>query len=300
MKTHSKNGHAKFISVPFSKMMKEAQHDGPYSHKKGLSTLFLSIFLLISPAGKAEVSQWYYENGTVSQPTHSNEPRNPYPVFTSSSSDPRDPIEPFNRIMFFTNDLIDGLFLQPLSKMYNGAVPDFMKTRIRNVLTTLMHPVVFGNDLLQGDFEDAGITISRLVINATVGVGGLFEVAEDWGFPYQKKDLGQTFARWGIGEGFYFVIPILGPSTAREAVGRVGDAAMNPLTWTLEAPLAPIYGGSNVLEARADVEPLLEDLKANSVDYYAAIRTWYFERRKRVIEGYQDELLDTPTPDDEE
>jgi len=259
----------------------------------------LAVLYAYNTSLKAEVTEWYYEDGTVIEQYH-NEPHNPYTILTSSSSDPRDPIEPINRVTFFINDLIDGLFLQPFSKIYNGVVPDVIKSRISNVLRTLMHPVVFGNDILQGDFDDAGVTLSRLLINATVGVGGIFEVAEDWGLPYQKKDLGQTFARWGIGDGFYFVIPILGPSTARDAVGRVGDAAMNPMTWVLGTPESYIYTGSNVGEARADVELLLQDLKANSVDYYAAIRSWYFERRKRLIEGHQEKLLDTPTPDDED
>ena len=267
---------------------------------KTVLAVSLTVLLMGFTPVKAEVDHWYYGDGNRSaEPVYSNEPQ-PYTVFTSSSSDPRDPIEPVNRVIFFINDLIDGLFLQPASKIYNGVLPEFVKTRIHNVLVTLMHPVVFGNDLLQGEFEDAGVTLSRLLINATLGVGGMFEVAEDWGLPYQKKDLGQTFARWGVGEGFYIVIPILGPSTARDAVGRVGDAAMNPLTWTLGSPLTEVYAGVNVGEARADVEPLLQDLKANSLDYYAALRAWYLERRKRVIEGHQEELLDTPTPNDED
>ncbi len=259
-----------------------------------------ALFVLSYTPLSASVTQWYYQDGSSSVFQYQNEPHNPYTILTDSVSDPRDPIEPVNRVFFFINDLIDGLFLQPFAKIYNGVLPDCVKTRISHVLLTLMHPVIFGNDLLQGEFEDAGITLSRFLINATFGVAGMFEVAEDWGLPYKHKDFGQTFARWGIGEGFYFVIPILGPSTARDGIGRAGDLAMNPLTWVLVAPVSYTYTGTTVSHARADVEPLIQDLKANSIDYYAAIRSWYFERREYLIKGHQDQLLDTPTPDDNE
>jgi phospholipid-binding lipoprotein MlaA len=153
-----------------------------------------------------------------------------------STSDPEalaqnDPYEPTNRVVFKVNKAIDNAVAKPVAKFYNHAVPVPVRDSIHNVLTNLDKPVVFGNDILQGEGTRAGETLERFALNSTLGVAGLFDVATAFGVPDHSEDFGQTLGVWGAGEGPYLVIPFMGPDPPRDLAGDVADIFMDPLTY---------------------------------------------------------------------
>ena len=208
-----------------------------------------------------------------------------------------DPFEPFNRAVFEFNRVVDGLVLKPASELYGLVVPDPAKTAVSNLLDTLRAPIVFVNDLLQGERERAGITLSRFMINSTLGFFGLFDMAAEFGYTRHEEDFGQTLAVHGVGEGPYLVLPLLGPSNPRDAVGLVVDSFLfDPMAHLapLRARIARTVTGTVV--TRYELGPSLDDLERNSLDYYAALRSVYRQRRQAEIRngapppeaGYED------------
>lgn len=214
------------------------------------------------------------------------------------AEDPLDPLESLNRVTFWVNDMLDMVLFEPISGMYRDLVPEVLRIRISYVLRNLNEPVVFANNLLQGEFEDARVTLGRFIFNSTLGVAGIFDVATDWGLPYKKQDLGLTFASWGMTPGPYIVLPILGPSTARDAWGRAGDFSLDPIN--IWAPLiqANTRTGIQIVDAKADMLDL--DIET-SLDKYVTIRSMYIERRKALARGVEEQqTIDTPRPDEDD
>lgn len=203
----------------------------------------------------------------------------------AADDDVNDPIEPFNRAIFDFNEFLYDLLLRPLSHLYN-LLPADARDAIRNALDNLRTPVILANDLLQFEMERAGTTLGRAVVNSTAGVGGLFDVAKHLGWEKHKEDFGQTLGVWGVGEGFYLVLPILGPSNPRDAIGRYGvDQFFDPLGYW------DVLDGGNKMFIRSGVAGVdefagivdeIDNLKKTSIDYYAALRSLY--RQKRATE----------------
>lgn len=223
----------------------------------------------------------------------------------ASSPEHHDPIEHVNRKVFSFNNLVDEVFLDRISEMYRGVVPEYVRERVGYVLRNLSEPLVLTNNFLQGDLNAAGDTLTRFVINTTAGVGGIFDVSSECDIPYKKEDFGLTLASWGVEPGAYIVIPILGPSNVRDAFGRLGDFVLDPLNlWAYRGDQALYTNsrtGAQILDAKADNLDLTNDLRANSIDHYATIRTWYHERRKDLtIKPEEREALDSPRPDDDD
>lgn len=227
---------------------------------------------------------------------------NPSLAVEESNSD-GDYLEPVNRVLFEVNDILDGLFLTPLSKIYRGVVHEEIRLRIHYVLRNVGEPVVFANNLLQGEFEAGGVTLGRFLTNSTVGLVGLFDVGDDWGMPYTKQDFGLTLSHWGAGHGSYLILPILGPSSLRDGTGRIVDVFLDPVTWLAPAPYGSIRTGARGVDDFSDVQPLLSDLRENSVDYYVALRSFYFQNRLKQ-EGVENEAvvehIDSPNPFNDE
>ena len=159
---------------------------------------------------------------------------------------------------------------------------------MRNVLNNLKTPVILANDLLQGEPERALVTTQRFVINTTVGIGGIFDRAEDMGYERHKEDFGQTMAVWGVGEGFYLVLPIFGPSNPRDAVGKmVVDSYFDPVGYYLKNTDQEEYGYARMVidgvDQYGNVREELARVKKTSVDYYAAVRSLYRQKRESEI-----------------
>ena len=214
-----------------------------------------------------------------------------------------DPFESLNRGVFWFNDIVDRFFLDRISEMYKGVVPEFMRQRVGYVLRNLSEPIVLTNNILQGEMGDAEDTLRRFLINSTVGVGGIFDVSTDLEIPYKKEDFGLTLAAWGVESGPYLVLPILGPSNLRDTLGRIGDYSIDPINWWAYCEGKEVYSnartGIQILDAKTDNLEIINDLRENSIDFYASLRAWYHERRKDLILKER-HALDTPRPDEED
>ena len=195
----------------------------------------------------------------------------------------RDPIEPVNRAIFEFNRVADQILIKPLAQMYQVLLPEPLRDGIRNFLDNLRTPVTLANDLFQGKFDRAAVTVQRFVINSTAGVGGLFDVARDFGIQGHREDFGQTVATWGGGEGMYLVLPILGPSNPRDAVGLVVDGFLDPVNYF--APGEVILARSLVrgVVERERVLDTLDEIERASLDFYATLRSLYRQRRADEI-----------------
>ena len=213
-----------------------------------------------------------------------------------------DPLEPFNRAVFAVNVEVDRYVLKPVAYVYKEAVPEPVQDATGNFLQNLGSPVVFLNSVLQGDVDHAGETLLRFLINSTVGLAGTADVAGEMGFMRRDEDFGQTLAVWGADEGPYIMLPLLGPSNARDAVGLVVDHFADPWGYLRYEKFNYSRFGAEFIDARARNYDLLNDLERTSVDYYAAIRSLYRQnRRDAVRNGAEVELPSLPDiPDDEE
>jgi phospholipid-binding lipoprotein MlaA len=197
-----------------------------------------------------------------------------------------DPAEPVNRTIFKANLAADHAVMRPVAEAYADHMPEGVQKGIHNVVQSLKEPAVAVNDALQGNVKQAWQSVQRLTVNSTVGVAGVFDVAEKWGVPPHKVDFGQTLAVWGVGEGPFVELPLPGPSNARDAVGTVVDMAMNPLTFVGGAPATyagVATGGANVVDTRAQHLKDLDELERNSLDYYATLRSVYRQHREAEI-----------------
>lgn len=203
-----------------------------------------------------------------------------------------DPIEGVNRVVHGFNQAVDTVVVRPLAIAYREGVPDNVQDRVHDFLTHIATPVTLLNDLLQGEWKRAERTTARFFINTTIGFGGIADVAGAHGLPGHREDFGQTLAVWGVSEGPYIVLPLFGPSNLRDTVGLVVDTASDPLTYVLgqrdfngwnARPYGYARTGLGVLDTRSRLIKPLDDLKANSVDFYAAMRSTYRQRRNAEI-----------------
>jgi phospholipid-binding lipoprotein MlaA len=194
-----------------------------------------------------------------------------------------DPLEPMNRQIFAFDMFVDQWVIKPVAQLYQNVMPDPGKDAIHNFLGNLHEPVIFANDVLQTEFKRAGWTAERFALNSTIGVGGVFDVAARWGVEQQSGDFGQTLAHYGVGEMFYLVLPLLGPSNPRDAVGMVADGYADPFSY-----LAYDYGadvatyarwGGEGLDERSQNLSNLDALQKNAIDLYAEIRSLYRQHR---------------------
>jgi phospholipid-binding lipoprotein MlaA len=201
-----------------------------------------------------------------------------------SSQEVADPIEPVNRAVFSFNMFVDRIVLEPVARAYRFVTPEAARRSVANFLANLRSPVIFANDALQGERERAGITLGRFMINTTLGVAGLFDPATAFGYPRHEEDLGQTLGVWGVASGPYLMLPLLGPSNGRDTVGKVGDYLINPLNYCClnQDERLGLFGVTAISEREANIE-LIDDLRANSIDLYATIRTIYTQKRAADI-----------------
>jgi phospholipid-binding lipoprotein MlaA len=204
-----------------------------------------------------------------------------------------DPLEPLNRGVFQFNRVVDGLVLEPAARIYRMVTPQFFRTGVSNFLANLSTPVVLANDLLQGEFERAELTLGRFMMNTILGVGGVIDVGDKLGMPDRHyEDFGQTLAVYGVGSGPYLMLPLLGPSSGRDAIGRAVDLAFDPLTVLGVVDVAILADPTGISLARTGAEALslreanieqVEELERSSIDLYAAVRTLYYQYRENQI-----------------
>ncbi len=209
----------------------------------------------------------------------------------------KDPWEGFNRKMFSVNNAIDGAVLVPAAKAYRATTHKKQRKGLRNLLANARTPAILINDLLQGEFKRAGETASRFVVNTTIGFGGMGDPAERMGIAQHSEDFGQTLAVWGASPGPYLFLPLFGPSSFRDGFGAVGDLAMDPAIWIRTDAAKYTRYSRAAATGLALREPLIEplqDIEDNSLDYYASIRSFYMQSRKREIANGRTNFDDLP------
>ena len=201
-----------------------------------------------------------------------------------------DPYEGLNREVHSFNKGLDQAVVNPASKAYDFVTPQLGKVLIGNALTHITLPGVFANHVLQGDFRNAGATLARFALNTVMGAGGFLDPATEFGATYRETDFGLTLAEWGVDPGIYLELPLFGPSTTRDAVGRVVDTVFSPTTY--------ISGGSDVALGKAGVRVLdvvdtrdrygvlINDILYDSEDSYRASRNAYMQNRRRAQAGH--------------
>ncbi len=208
-----------------------------------------------------------------------------------------DPGEPANRAIFAVNRGLDAAFLKPVAMAYRDMTPQFFQDRINDALDNLRSPVIFFNDVLQGELERAVATVIRFMINSSLGLLGLNDIATDLGVEGHDEDFGQTLAVWGIPEGPYMMLPLFGPSNPRDAIGIVVDFLIDPFNiWAGNTDRDyAIYSRSaaRAVDLRALHMETLDELEKSSLDFYASIRSLYRQRRVNEI-GNGDPLDNLP------
>ena len=211
-----------------------------------------------------------------------------------NSGEVKDCFESINRATFKLNQVLDGVIFEPVAKAYR-IMPSPVRAGASNALDNLSTLVTIPNNVLQGEFSKAGVNTGRFVINTTLGILGIFNVAKKMNFPeYEKEDYGQTLGAWGVGAGCYLVLPVLGPSTVRDTTGSFvnvlgGDAWYNAsVNGNNEFLSSSQYTTTKILtglDFRAKNIDSIENLKKNSIDFYASVRSLYLQDRQRKIEN---------------
>ncbi|MBF0310186.1 MAG: VacJ family lipoprotein [Magnetococcales bacterium] len=206
-------------------------------------------------------------------------------VGTAATPAVRDPLEKVNRVVHEFNDVVFSYVLKPVVKGYAAVIPPGGREAVSNFFDNLAMPIHASNALAQGKGKQSAIEVGRFVINTTLGVGGIFDVAgENFHLVGKREDLGQTLGYYGVGEGIYLVLPFFGPSSARDAVGKVGDSFLDPINYVTDnfeqAAAIHAFEMANTFSFRIQE---YEDLKAMSLDHYLAVRDAYIKYRREKI-----------------
>lgn len=212
------------------------------------------------------------------------------PVFEDDFSfnkrpDVSDPLEPLNRAIFTFNDKVYVWVFKPTTNAYSAVIPKDFRDCFGNAFFNIAAPIRFINNLLQGRVEDAGVVLSRFLINSTLGVFGLGDPASrDFDIKPRTADFGQTLGTWGIGEGVYICLPFLGPSTVRDSFGFVGDVYMHPVPYFSESfSFDMAYLAVSRINLMSITPDVYEELKRISLDPYVAARQAYYDYRRSIV-----------------
>ena len=211
-----------------------------------------------------------------------------------------DPLEPLNRKLYAVNDTLDTYVLKPVAQGYADVVPHVVRNHIGDVLGNLHTPVVFLNDILEAKSRRAGDSLVRFVVNSTIGLGGIFDVASGWGYPSHEADFGITLAIWGVGSGPFLYLPVLGPSDPRDAGGFGVGIVSDPFFWIGEGAVVSALDDTRtavgIVNLRADLLKPIDEVKRMALDPYATFRSLYRQHREAAIQEVRDDHRAT-TPD---
>ncbi len=201
----------------------------------------------------------------------------------TTNGDSRDPFEAFNRTMYGFNQAVDEAVLKPVAGAYKSTLPEIVQSGVRNFFSNIADIFISANNLLQGKVFDAANDGMRFAINTTIGGLGLLDWASEMGLEKHNEDFGQTFGRWGIGDGPYIVWPIFGPSTARDSLGQVIDVWVDPVrTHRSGTPRTAMYL-TRLVGKRADLLDASRILEEAALDKYVFERDAYLQRRRNLI-----------------
>ncbi len=220
-------------------------------------------------------------------------------VSSCSTTSKHDPLEPMNRAIFGFNEVVDKTVLKPVAKTYKYITPDPVEVGVSNFFNNIGEINTIINDIFQFKFKQAGFDFTRFVINSTIGVFGIFDVATDLGLKRNKEDFGQTLGYWGIESGPYLVLPFLGPSSLRDAPGTFVDYQTNdsvsPVRTELHHEERDALSIVEVVDARAKLLKATQILETAAKDKYVFIRESFLQRRENLVndgEGEEDFEID--------
>ncbi len=260
----------------------EAAPDAPAVSTDTSEPAATPVVITYEPITSENAPDWVV---ALSGPADASLRGTPEPVPPDPDVEEYDPWEKFNEKMFTFNYNLDKYVLKPVAKGYNVVMPDMFQTMIDNAFTNLRMPSRFVNKVLQFKLVDATKEMGRFLINSTLGIGGLFDVArQEMGLERQKADFGQTLGIWGLGPGPYLVLPLLPPLTVRDGVGYAADGAMNPLYYYI-----PFWWdqfgmkvGDTINDRSLNLD-LFQGIEESTVDLYSSVRNGYLQRRNRLI-----------------
>ncbi len=212
------------------------------------------------------------------------------PFAVAAFEEANDPLEPLNRALFKTDQVLDAVLVRPVVNGYRAVVPDRGRRSVNNFMTNLRAPITLVHDVLQGEMSRAGTTLGRIVVNTTMGFFGFFDVGEQIGLPHHSEDFGQTMAVWGASEGPYVYVPLLGPSNFRDGFGFMVDAfVVDPVGWYLGNPRNNLEWaqwsslGLLLITTKDATMDATDELNASSLDYYSALRSAYRQIRADAV-----------------
>ena len=201
----------------------------------------------------------------------------------TNATNPDDPYEGYNRAMYKFNDTVDKAVLKPIAQGYDFIMPDPFQQGISNFFSNLDDITVVINDLLQGKFQQAFQDTGRFVLNTTVGVAGIFDVASLSGYTKNNEDFGQTLGVWGVESGPYVVLPFFGPSSVRDSFGLIGDHYSNPITYVEGPDARNAFYIADVVQSRASLLKAERVLDEAALDEYSYLRDAYLQRRQNLV-----------------
>lgn len=201
----------------------------------------------------------------------------------ATSGNSKDPIEGFNRAMYAFNEGVDKVLIKPAAQGYDAVLPSPVRTGVTNFFDNIADFFIGVNNLLQGKPAHAVSDLGRVLVNTTVGLLGVLDVATELGMEKHEEDFGQTFGRWGVGDGAYVVLPFFGSRTARDTVGLVLDVAADPVTHVGHVPTRNTLLALRIIDTRADLLPADKVIEEAALDKYSYVRDGYLQRRRNLV-----------------
>jgi len=201
----------------------------------------------------------------------------------ATSGNQKDPVEGFNRAMFSFNEGLDSVVIKPVAQGYDAVMPSPVRTGVTNFFGNIADFFIGVNNLLQGKPAEAASDIGRVVVNSTIGILGLIDVASEMGMEKHEEDFGQTFGRWGVGDGAYVVLPVFGPRTVRDTVGLILDSKADPIGNIDDVSTRNSLLALRIVDTRADLLPADKVIEEAALDKYAYVRDGYLQRRLSLI-----------------
>lgn len=214
-----------------------------------------------------------------------------------SSPESNDPFEGLNRSIFQLNQHLDRGIARPIAVFYQHAVPSPARAGVHNVIANLKVPTTLANDVMQGDIDRASQSLGNFAINSSLGLAGILDVAGDWGIPRHANDFGQTLAIYGVDEGPFLMLPIIGPDNPRDLTGQIVDIFLDPLTY-LHFQGDIYWSGAHIVMNGIDLRSRnikeIDSIEESSVDLYATVRSLYRQHRKEQIRKGKPQVDDLP------
>lgn len=201
----------------------------------------------------------------------------------ATSGNPKDPIEGFNRAMYGFNEGLDKVIIKPVATGYEAVIPSPLQTGVANFFSNIADLMIGVNNLLQGKPAQAASDAGRVLVNTTVGFLGILDVASTMGMEKHEEDVGQTFGRWGVGDGAYIVLPFFGPRTARDTVGLAFDVYTDPVSHVDHIPTRNVLLATRIVSDRAELLKADKIIEEAALDKYSYVRDAYLQRRRSLI-----------------